>query len=104
MNISKIRSVCARLVGLRYRELPFGTCREDIEAALSELDAQKCCESGTPAYEANNEYFRIGRRKLRVCSEDEMFVSLWGTRELVDRVHTKIELKQNERRARCRNE
>jgi hypothetical protein len=90
MSMSKIRSICARLVGLKYRELPFGTRREDIEAALAELDAHKCGESGTPAFEVNNEYFRIGRRKLRVCTEDDMFVSLWGARQLVDRVHARV--------------
>jgi hypothetical protein len=90
MSISKIRSVCARLIGMRYRELPFGTRREEIEAALSELDARKCGESGTPAFEVNNEYFRIGRRKLRVCTEDEMFVSLWGSRALVDQVYARV--------------
>ena len=76
--------------GMRYRELPFGVRREEIEAALSDLDAQKCSESGTPAFEVNNEVFRIGRRKLRLCTEDEMLVSLWGSKALVDDVYTRI--------------
>jgi len=74
-SISRFRSMFMAWIGLRYRELPLGTRREEIEAALSDLHAQKCGESGTPAYEVNNEYFRIGRRKVRVCTEDEMIVS-----------------------------
>lgn len=89
-RISKLRSVLMALLGLRYRELPFGTRREEIEAALSDLHAQKYGESGTPACEVNNEYFRIGRRRVRVCTEDEMFVSLWGRRALVDSLYASI--------------
>lgn len=91
-SISRIRFVCARLIGMRYRELPFGTRRRDIETALLELHAEKRGESGTPCYEINNEYFRIGRRTLRVCTEDEMFVSLWGAKDLVDRVFARVML------------
>jgi len=90
MKMAKFRTLFMSLFGMRYRELPFGTRREEIEAALSELDAEKCGESGTPAFEVNNEYFRIGRRKLRVCTEDEMFVSLWGSRALVDQVYARV--------------
>lgn len=57
---------------------------------LADFDAQKIGESGSPAYEVNNEYFRIGRRKLRICTEDEMFVSLWGSKSLVDPVYLRI--------------
>ena len=78
------------LIGRRYRELPFGTRREHIEAALSALRAEKYAESGTPAYELNNEYFRIGRRKVKVCTEDELFVSLWGSKTVVDTLYRKI--------------
>jgi hypothetical protein len=89
-SVSRFRSMFMTCIGLRYRELPFGTRREEIESALSELHAQKCGESGTPAYEINNEYFRIGRRKVRVCTEDEMFVSLWGSKGLVDSLYQRI--------------
>ena len=89
-RISRLRSFFASLVGLRYRELPFGTRRDQIEAALSDLQAQKCGESGTPAFEVNNEYFRIGRRHVRVSTEDEMFVSLWGSKRLVDSLYESI--------------
>ena len=78
------------LLGMRYRELPFGTRREQIEAALSAVQAEKRSESGSPAFEVNNEYFRIRRRRVRVCTEDEMFVSLWGSRTLVDSLHASI--------------
>ncbi len=87
---TRLRSFLTSLVGLRYRELPFGTRRKEIETALSDLHAQKCGESGTPGYEVNNEYFRIGRRKVRVCTEDGMFVSLWGSRRLVDSLYEAI--------------
>ena len=92
MSISKVRSVLASLVGMRYRELPGfgGDLRQAIEDTLADFGAEKCGESGTPAREVNNEYFRIGRRKVRVCTEDEMFVSLWGSRTLVDQVYAKI--------------
>jgi hypothetical protein len=89
-RISRFRSWIMTLVGRGYRELPFGTRRDDIEAALSELQAKKCAESGTPAYELNNEYFRIGRRRIKICTEDELFVSLWGSKELVDDLYRKI--------------
>jgi hypothetical protein len=92
MKISKIRSVLVSLVGQRYRELPdfdLGL-RTAIEDTLAELDAKKCGESGTPAFEVNNEYFRIGRRKLKICTEDEMFVSLWGPKSLVDDIYARI--------------
>ena len=56
---TRLRSFLTSLVGLRYRELPFGTRRKEIETALSDLHAQKCGESGTPGYEVNNEYFRM---------------------------------------------
>jgi hypothetical protein len=90
--VCRIRSVSAALVGTRYRELAgFGPeLRQAIEDTLAELPAEKCGESGTPAFEINNEYFRIGRRKIRVCTEDEMDVSLWGSKKLVDQVYTKI--------------
>ena len=89
-SISKFRSLFMSLLGMRYRELPFGTRREDIEAALSAMQAEKRSESGSPAFEVNNEYFRIGRRRVRVCTEDEMFVSLWGPRVLVDSLYASI--------------
>ncbi len=89
-RIPKLRALFMRCVGLQYRELPFGTRREVIEAALSGLHAQKCGESGTPAYEVNSEYFRIGAGKVRVCTEDEMSVSLWGRRALVDSLYDSI--------------
>jgi hypothetical protein len=53
---------------------------------LSDYGAVKYRESGTPAGEVTNEYFRIGRRKLRICTEDGMFVSLWGEKALVNEV------------------
>jgi hypothetical protein len=91
-TLSKIRSVAAALIGMRYRDLPgFGPdLRQAIEDTLAELHAEKCGESGTPAFEVNNEYFRIGRRKIRVCTEDERDVSLWGSRELVDQLYASI--------------
>ena len=57
---------------------------------MIDFGAEKCGESGSPAYEGNNEYFRICGRKLRVCTEDERFVSLWGSKPLVDEVYAKI--------------
>lgn len=75
---------------MKYAELPDGISREDIEAVLAELHAKKRGESGAPAFEVNNEYFRIDGRKLRVCTEDELFVSLWGPKRLVDEVYARI--------------
>lgn len=92
MTISKIRSVCALLVGKRYKELPGfgGDLRDAIEDTLTDFGATKFAESGSPAFEVNNEYFRIGNRRLRICTEDEMFVSLWGSKVVVDPVYFKI--------------
>ena len=92
MRLSGIRSFCANLVGMNYRELPGSGAelRQAIQSVLADFGAEKCGESGSPAYEVNNEYFRIGGRKLRVCTEDEMFVSLWGSKALVDRVYARI--------------
>jgi len=82
---------------MRYRELPFGTRREEIEAALSELGAEKC--GVTYGYHvAVHEHFRVGRRKLRVCTEDEYFVSLWGSRALVDEVYARLMVSWEARR------
>ena len=78
------------LLGIRYRELPFGVGRDDVDAVLAGFKAERCGESGSPAFEVNNEYFRIGPRKLRVCTEDEMFVALWGPKGLVDDVYGRI--------------
>lgn len=89
-GISRFRAWFMSLLGRRYRELPFGTRREHIEGALTDLQAEKYAESGTPAYELNNEYFRIGRRKVKVCTEDELFVSLWGSKRVVDSLYCKI--------------
>jgi hypothetical protein len=91
-TVCRIRSLAAALVGMRYRDLSgFDPGhRQAIEDTLAELHAEKCGESGSPAFEINNEYFRIGRRKIRVCTEDEMDVSLWGSKKLVDQVYTKI--------------
>lgn len=87
-----IRSVCASFIGMRYRELPgFGSdLRQAIEDTLAEFGAQKYGESGSPTFEVNNEYFRIGNRTLRICTEDEMDVSLWGSKSLVDQVYFNI--------------
>ena len=92
MALSKIRSIAASLIGQRYRELPEfePRLRAAIAGVLSEIGAKKYRESGTPAYEINNEYFQVGRRKFRICVEDEMFVSLWGPRPLVDDVYARI--------------
>jgi len=92
MRNSQIRSVCAFLIGIRYRELPgFGSdLRRAIEDTLINFGATKQSESGSPAFEVNNEYFRIGNRKLRICTEDEMFVSLWGSKAIVDAVYFAI--------------
>ena len=91
-GLAKVRSFCARFIGMEYRELPgFGkNLRTAIEDALKDLGAEKCGESGSPAYEVNNEYFQIRGRKLRVCTEDEMDVSLWGPKALTDDVHEQI--------------
>jgi hypothetical protein len=92
MTISKIRSVCAFLIGMSYRELPGdgGHLRQAIDDTLIDLGAKMYRESGSPAGEVENKYFRIGKRKLRICTEDEMLVSLWGSKVLVDEVHSKI--------------
>jgi len=92
MNLTKIRAMLASLIGHRYRELPaYGPqLRQAIEETLAELHASKCGESGTPCCEVNNEYYRIGGRKLCICTEDEMDVSLWGPKKLVDEVYAKI--------------
>jgi hypothetical protein len=90
---------------MRYRELPFGTRRGEIEASLAEVNARKCCESISPAYEVVNEWYRVGRRRIRVCTEDEMEVSLWGSKSLVDELYTKITQRSAKRReARTRSD
>ena len=96
----KIRTVTASLFGMRYRPLPgFGIdLRTAVEDTLAEFNAVKCGESGSPAYEVNNEYFRIGRRRIRLCTEDEREVSLWGPKRLVDQVYAAIVEKLKSRR------
>lgn len=91
MSISKIRSFCARLVGMRYHEMPGsgGDAKSAVVDVLGDMGAEFCGESGSPAYEVNNEYFRVGGRKIRVCTEDDLFVSLWGSKALVDTVYSK---------------
>jgi hypothetical protein len=91
MSLTRIRALCARLVGKKYQELPSfdPNARAALDAALAECGAERCGESGTPAYEVNNEYFRIGGRKLRVCTEDELFASLWGSRAVVEQVYSR---------------
>ena len=89
-SVSRLRGLLMNCFGLRCRELPIGTWREEIEEALAEVHAQKYDESGSPAYEVNNEYFRLGQLKVRVCTEDEMFVSLWGSRVVVDFLYRSI--------------
>ena len=88
MNVSKIRSAFARLLGLHYRELPGrgSDLRQALEETLAELNARKYKECGTPCYELNNEYYRIGNRALKVSTEDEMDVSLWGPKALVEEI------------------
>jgi hypothetical protein len=66
-----------------------GDAKDAVVQTLADLGAEFCGESGTPCYELNNEYFRVGRRKIRVCTEDEMFVSLWGSKALVETVYSK---------------
>jgi hypothetical protein len=97
VSLHGFRSFLASLLGLAYQELPAGIVREDIDAVLDEFNAQPCGESGTPAYEVNNEYFRIGRRKVRLCTEDEMFVSVWGPKDLVREFYAKIIAKMQSR-------
>jgi uncharacterized protein (TIGR03067 family) len=94
MNVYRIRSAFARIVGLHYRELlGWGAdLRQALEETLDELHARKYKECGTPAYELNNEYFRIGRQKLKVSTEDEMDVSLWGPKSLVEEVYNRVVL------------
>jgi len=91
MSPTKIRSFCARLIGLRYREIPGSGSDAKVAVAevLTDLGAEFWGESGTPCYEVNNEYYRVGGRKIRVCTEDELFVSLWGSPALVETVYSK---------------
>jgi hypothetical protein len=91
MSTTKIRSFCARLIGMRYREMPGagGDAKDAIVETLTDMGAEFCGESGSPGYEVNNEYFRVGGRKLRVCTEDDLFVSLWGSKALVETVYAK---------------
>jgi hypothetical protein len=91
MSITKIRCFCARLVGKRYRELPGsgGDAKDAVVDALTDLGAEYCGESGSPGYEVNNEFFRVGGRKIRVCTEDDLFVSIWGSKALVETVYGK---------------
>jgi hypothetical protein len=90
MTLARLRSLFMSLVGMRYRELPFSIRRHDVDAVLIALRAEKIAQSGTPAFEVSNDYFRIGRRKLRLCTEDQMFVSLWGPKTLVDQVYARV--------------
>lgn len=92
MSLTNLRSFCAGLVRMKYQELPAvdGDARAALDAALAECGAVKCGQSGTPAYEVNNEYFRIDGRKLRVCTEDDLFVSLWGSKAAVERVYSRM--------------
>lgn len=91
MNTTRIRSFCARLIGMRYQEMPgLGfDAKETLIDTLAELGAEFCGESGTPCYEVNNEYFRVNGRKIRVCTEDDLFISLWGSKALVETVYSK---------------
>lgn len=99
MNMTKIRSLCARFVGMRYREVPGagGDARDAVVDALAELSAEFCGESGTPCYEVNNECFRVGRKRIRVCTEDDLFVSLWGSKALVETVYSRAVAKMRAR-------
>ena len=76
---------------MTYKEMP--GCAGDAKAAvidtLVELGAEFRGESGSPCYEVNNEYFRIDGRKIRVCTEDDLFISLWGSKALVETVYSK---------------
>jgi hypothetical protein len=91
MNISRTRSFCARIVGLRYREMPGmgGDAKEAVLDALADLEADFRGESGSPCYEVNNEYFHVGGWRIRVCTEDELFISLWGPESLVETVYSR---------------
>ena len=64
--------------------------REALEETLCGLEAHKYKECGTPCYELNNEYYRIGKRTLKVSTEDEMFVAIWGPKDLVERVYGEV--------------
>jgi hypothetical protein len=101
LNFSKIMSRLATLVGRHCRELPgFGPqLRRAIDQTLDELGAEKCGKSGTPVFFIDHEYFRIGGRKLQVCTEDDMFVSLCGSKAVVEQVYSRIleKLSANER-------
>ncbi len=90
MGIAEIRSFCARLIGLRYRQLPGfgGDARDAAVDTLIDLGATFCGESGSPAYELNSECFRIGRRKIHVCTEDHWLAYLWGSKALVEAVYS----------------
>jgi len=80
------------MLGLRYRELPgWGSdLRHALDETLAEMNAEKYKECGTPCYELNNEYYRIGNRKLKVSTEDEMDVSLWGPKVVVEQVYAGV--------------
>ena len=92
MSLARLRSAVAAIVGWRYRELPGmgGGVRQALEETLFELNASNYKECGTPCYELNNEYFRIGKRTLKVSTEDEMFVGIWGAKDLVEEVYSGV--------------
>ena len=66
-----------------------GEVRDAITDTLSDLGAEFCGESGSPCYEMNNEYFRVAGRRIRVCTEDELFISLWGPKSVVETVYSR---------------
>ena len=89
MSYARLRSAFASIIGWRYRELPGmgGAVRQALDETLSDLQARKYKECGTPCYELNNEYYRIGKRTLKVSTEDEMEIGIWGSKELLEQVY-----------------
>jgi hypothetical protein len=102
-NIAEIRSVLLSIVGMKYQELPWDTCREEVDAALADLGAKKCPgdpDKGNFDFDATNEYFRIGNRKIRLLTEEYMGVSLWGRKKFVNQLYGKIMEKIELRKAK----
>lgn len=69
-----------------------------LDAVLEELNAIKYKEKGTPCYELNWEFFKIKDQKIRIRTEDEIFVYLEGPKDLLDTIQRKLNkmIEQNE--------
>ena len=75
---------------VKFADWPRARDLDAIIDAIRGLGGKRCGEGGSPDGSFTNLYFRIGRRRVRLCIEEYDDLTLWGPKRLVGEISKRV--------------